>query len=524
MGCALIGHSYHAVTGSSAFFKDILTQHTELAEYLDDSWRGGKPVDPREVAAGSYERIFVWQLTDIALALASLVPERVVFIPMWDSCSSLKQEFWVGLGQTRILSFCWSLHQRLREWNLDSYHTQYFPDPDKFQTVTDFSSLRGYLWQRRKQIGWREVRKLTGDYRWEKFWLHMGLDPTYGECEPPSISETQRFNIEMTHFFPTPEAAQETLCAANVFFASRLEEGIGMSFLEALARGQCVLAPDTPTMSEYITNGVNGILYDPDTLPEQSLSCAGTMGSNARSYIEAGHADWCFDKTERLPSLLFGRRSGLAVPRTRGQAEWRRPALARDRQRRAETEPNHTSDFEQLKVTVAIVTYNASESFEETFRSIEEQTYQNIEIVVVDGGSSDNTLDLIRERDDRIYKWVSEKDRGPYDAMNKAAQIGTGDLIIYMNAGDRFYSRASLSRAMSSVPAGVDFIIGHHLYLAVGGVEEYHKAADFDVSWQALKAGDFSFRWLSGIPCHQATLTRRSLLIELQGGTISTAR
>ena len=519
MGFAYVGHSYHAVTGSTAFFKDILTQHTELDEYLDDGWRGGKSVDPREIAAGGYERIFVFQIADIAVALANLMPERVVFVPMWDGCSSLKQEFWAGLGQIRVLSFSWALHRRLREWNLDSFHTQYFPDPDKFLKVSDFSGLRGYLWQRRKEIGWREVRKLSGDHRWGKFWLHIGMDPTYGECEPPSISEMQRFNIEITHFSPTPDAARANLCAANVFFASRMEEGVGMSFLEALARGQCVLAPDAPTMSEYITNGVNGILYDPNRFSEQSLSCAETMGSNARSYIEAGHEDWCFDKSERLPTLLFGHQSGLSVPRTRGQAEWRRPGLKREKhtQSKIKSDHNNTSVSKQLRVTVAIVTYNVGESFEETFRSIEEQTYPNVEIVVVDGGSNDNTLDLIRERNDRIYQWVSEKDQGPYDAMNKAAQIGTGDFIIYMNAGDKFYSRASLSRAMSSAPAGVDFIIGHHLYLTVRGVEEYHKASKFDESWRALKAGDFSFRWLSGIPCHQATLTRRALLIETGG-------
>ena len=519
MACAFIGHNYHAVTGSSAFFTDILKQHTELAEYLDDGWRGGSPVDPLVIAAGDYERIFVWQMADIALALASLVPERVVFIPMWDACSSLKQEFWAELGQIRVLSFCWALHQRLREWNLDSFHTQYFPDPDKFLKVNDFSGLRGYLWQRRKEIGWREVRKLSGDHRWKKFWLHIGMDPTYGECEQPSISEMQRFNIEITHFSPTPDAARANLSAANVFFASRLEEGIGMSFLEALARGQCVLAPDAPTMSEYITNGVNGILYDPSRLPEQSLSSAETIGLNARNYMEAGHEDWCFDKSERLPALLFGHQSGLSVPRTRGQAEWRRPALKGEKYKQSVIKSDHdnTSIAKQPRVTVAIVTFNAGEIFEETFRSIEEQTYPNIEIIVVDGGSNDNTLDLIRERNDRICQWVSEKDQGPYDAMNRAAQIGTGDFIIYMNAGDIFYSRASLSRAMSSAPVGVDFIIGHHLYLTAKGVEEYHKAANFDEFWQALKAGDFSFRWLSAIPCHQATLSRRTLLIETGG-------
>ena len=519
MACAFVRRSDNLVKGSSSFFADILRQHTELVEFLDDGCSGERHVALQEIEAAGFEQIFVWHMADVAAALARLVPERVVFIPMWDACSHLQQEFWGGLGRIRILSFCWALHQRLREWGQDSFHAQYFPDPAKFQQVTDFSALRGYLAQRTQQIGWREARMLSGGHRWEKFWLDIGMDPAYGECEPPSTSDIHAFNIEIARFAGGSEATAADLRAANVHFASRLEEGGGASFLEAMARGQCVLAPDVPTMSEYITNGVSGILYDPKKLTQQPLCRAREMGGNARYYVETGYEDWCFDRSERLPTLLFERHANLSLLRTRGQAEWARPALKSVKRTRAEDRPTEAdgSDSTLPKVTVAIVTYNAGDSFAETFRSIEEQTYQNIEIVVVDGASSDNTPRLIRERQEHIHRWISKKDNGPYDAMNKAAQIGTGKFIIYMNAGDRFYNRTALSRAMSSAPAGTDFIFGHHIYLAVSGSEEYHKALNFEETWQALKAGDFSLRWLSGIPCHQATLTRRSLLIEAGG-------
>ena len=165
-------------------------------------------------------------------------------------------------------------------------------------------------------------------------------------------------------------------------------------------------------------------------------------------------------------------------------------------------------------VTIAIVVRNAVEAFTDTFRSIEQQTYPNIEIIVIDGGSTDGTLELIREREDRIARWISEPDKGPYDGMNKAARLANGRWILFMNAGDFFYTPEAVEIALNGAPEKADFIIGHHIYRSIEGVDELHKASDFEDTWGTLTAGQLSFRWLSGVPCHQATFTRTSMLRE----------
>ena len=86
------------------------------------------------------------------------------------------------------------------------------------------------------------------------------------------------------------------------------------------------------------------------------------------------------------------------------------------------------------------VVFNGEEYLEKTIRSVTEQTYLNKEYIVIDGGSSDGTLDIIRKYEQHIDRWVSEWDKGIYDAMNKGIDFANGEWIIFMNAGDVFYS------------------------------------------------------------------------------------
>ena len=95
-------------------------------------------------------------------------------------------------------------------------------------------------------------------------------------------------------------------------------------------------------------------------------------------------------------------------------------------------------DKTQLKISVVTVCYNAVDCIEETMLSVLDQTYPNIEYIVIDGGSSDGTADVIRKYADRLAYWVSEPDKGIYDAMNKGIVAATGDYINFMNAGDRY--------------------------------------------------------------------------------------
>jgi glycosyltransferase involved in cell wall biosynthesis len=95
-------------------------------------------------------------------------------------------------------------------------------------------------------------------------------------------------------------------------------------------------------------------------------------------------------------------------------------------------------------VTVITVTFNAQATLEATIRSVIEQTYDNIEYIVVDGGSHDDTIAIIKRYEFAIDLWISESDKGLYDAMNKGIRQAGGDWLNFLNAGDTFNSASTI--------------------------------------------------------------------------------
>ena len=98
-----------------------------------------------------------------------------------------------------------------------------------------------------------------------------------------------------------------------------------------------------------------------------------------------------------------------------------------------------------MKISVVTICYNSKLFIEKTILSVINQSYEDLEYIVVDGGSTDGTLDVIHKYSNRITKWISEKDEGIYNAVNKALDIITGDWVIFMNSGDCFYRYDVLS-------------------------------------------------------------------------------
>jgi glycosyltransferase involved in cell wall biosynthesis len=91
-----------------------------------------------------------------------------------------------------------------------------------------------------------------------------------------------------------------------------------------------------------------------------------------------------------------------------------------------------------MKVSIITVVYNGEKYLEQTIQSVIKQTYINIEYIIIDGGSTDGTVDIIKKYEDKISYWISEKDNGIYDAMNKGLAVATGDIIGLLNSDD-FY-------------------------------------------------------------------------------------
>lgn len=111
-------------------------------------------------------------------------------------------------------------------------------------------------------------------------------------------------------------------------------------------------------------------------------------------------------------------------------------------------------------VTIITVCRNHAQELERTIRSVESQTWQEKEYLVIDGASTDDTPHVIKAHEASITRWVSEPDQGIYDAMNKGVRMAQGEWVIFMNAGDIFASDDTLQRVFGS-PQDADVIYGN---------------------------------------------------------------
>jgi glycosyltransferase involved in cell wall biosynthesis len=111
-------------------------------------------------------------------------------------------------------------------------------------------------------------------------------------------------------------------------------------------------------------------------------------------------------------------------------------------------------------VTIITVVYNSQFLIEKTVESVLKQTYKNVELIVIDGGSTDRTLDIIKTYNSEITYWVSEPDKGIYDAMNKGIICSTGNWLNFMNSGDTFASNHVVYDLFKNNEDGLDMIYG----------------------------------------------------------------
>lgn len=112
-----------------------------------------------------------------------------------------------------------------------------------------------------------------------------------------------------------------------------------------------------------------------------------------------------------------------------------------------------------MKYSIITINYNNKDGLEMTIKSVLGQTYKDFEYVIIDGGSTDGSLEVIKKYASRIDYWVSEPDKGIYNAMNKGIKKASGDYLNFMNSGDAYHSPSSLE-AIAGLHSDADIIIG----------------------------------------------------------------
>lgn len=511
MKIQFIGHSYHKNTNSSRFFIEILESLGSIDFVWDEEWiNPSKKIELNNL--DNYDLTIIWQLPHIARKVPEHKKKTTVYVPMYDAVSKIGGKFWRRLRGMRIICFSHTNYIECQNNKLEAFYIQYYPEALNSPSCQKRNSL--FFWQRQNKPNWRTLNEYVPLAQFDSVHLHTAVDPGNGPLVMPLDCEIEKFNIKTTEWFDGHSDYIKSLERCNTFIAPRNEEGIGMSFLEAMQRGITTIGNDAPTMNEYIVHGMNGYLTPTPNGKPIVLNNSGDIYTRTIESIKAGRARYKIQVNDLIQYLKSD-----AKPKYKKVIS---PLLERVKRTTASKIdfstlpplPRATPQAGTPKVTIITVVRNDAQGLIKTIKSIAEQTYTDFDYLIWDGGSTDATRKIISAIPNSFATCITRSDKGPYDAMNQCTKIAKGTYVLFMNAGDTFFSSRSLEFAMSGAPNNADIIYGHHIYVPHNAQPRVHKAAWLPLTVEELKFGELSYKWLSGIPCHQSTITRKSLLIE----------
>lgn len=164
-----------------------------------------------------------------------------------------------------------------------------------------------------------------------------------------------------------------------------------------------------------------------------------------------------------------------------------------------------------MKVSIITVTHNSARFLQDCIDSVISQTYTDIEHVVVDGASSDGTVDIIKKNNKHIAKWISEEDNGMYDAINKGMQMASGDVIGILNSDDMLASAGVIEQIVNYFNEHtVDSVYGDLVYIDQRNTKKIIRY------WKGLSYNRFRFNY-GWMPAHPTFYVRKELLSDLGG-------
>jgi Glycosyl transferases group 1 len=295
---AYVDHSFHRETRSNDFLPTILRKYGHTVDHFwDFSWNMGEPVLWKKVEG--YDVIIMFQvLLPVGSQNYRQMHPNVIFIPMldqfgfWQGPLSNFSKFWELFQGSKVINFSYTLHGLVNALGIQSHRVRFY-QPTSTVDCSTKTGLHGFFWIRREdQISWNTIYKLISKTHFDSFHLHLASDPGTLKPNLPSKLDFEKYNITTSEWFKNKADLELVLDRVNVYFVPRMEEGIGQSFLEALSRGQCVVAPNNGTMNEYIIHGVNGLLYNAKNPQALDFSNVTHLGRQGRLSVEMGRMIW----------------------------------------------------------------------------------------------------------------------------------------------------------------------------------------------------------------------------------------
>ena len=501
MRIACLDHPYHRTTGSSSFLHDLLRRLGTVDRYFPRTGAGDLPPESPPFDPGAYDIVVIYQVHEAF----RLVPEEhpnVVFVPMYDSHVLDGCFYWSrAFERGKVLCFSAALYEQVAQRTARAAWFQYFPDPEAFPAVEDYRSPRGFFWMRRASFGPGLIARVAAGVEFEEFHVHLAPDPGEGLPAAEALGVRTR-KLRTSEWFAGRDEYIECVRRANVYFAPRLVEGIGLGFLEAMAMGLCVVAPDTPTHNEYISPGVNGALYDPRRPEAVDLSRFSDLGRRARESVVRGRRRWEASLDDLFEFILTP--TAEFRPSRFTAAGWleRPPRLSRP----AAKAPERPS------VAVAVCGCEPAGACSATLESALRQDYPRVECLLVAGKGSRPPADLLDSGAVRLVRTGSPEPVTAAAAVEAALRTSSAAWFLLLEPGEILISPDALRRLLAGVPAEAAAVYGHHVERSLSGSEQYFRTWGLALLAERLRGGEADLRWLAAVPLGSAAAWSRTFL------------
>ena len=246
-----IGHSYHNKTQSTGFLLDLLNLKYKVTLFdlgFDPCTTPDSEATYAEVNGRHFDVVACFQHLPTRKILNKCITfNHGVFFPMYDGAPSRSSSVWQDYSDFQIISFSRTLHNELLQLGLSSHYIQYFPKPVAIGAWGDEKAV--FFWNRVSSINLNTVETLLKQFPLDHLHIHRAPDPGH---ETSRAGDRFASMTTYSDWCPTRADMQRTIMESALYIAPRPYEGIGMSFLEAMAMGRCVIANNQPTMNEYI--------------------------------------------------------------------------------------------------------------------------------------------------------------------------------------------------------------------------------------------------------------------------------
>lgn len=303
-----IGHPYHLRSKSVDFLKARLEREFDI-DYVESELDCTFPTAKvASIPRTHYDVCVCLQVMPSMVEIRKRVSfGKGIFFPMADyyyGITGPDSPIWGEYADFRIILFSRKVYDELKSRGFDVEYIQYFPKPID---VKDEGDARGvWFWQRITHLNVYTILSVMRNFPISRLHIHKAVDPGEQFILLPTAYQ-KGFGVSYSTWYDTRAQMQEDMDRYAIYFAPRAIEGIGLSYLEAMAHGRCVIAHDDTCANEYIEHGKTGFLYDFHKADETALNITPEdvrrVQKNVRKYIRKGYEQW--SKTlEALPRLF----------------------------------------------------------------------------------------------------------------------------------------------------------------------------------------------------------------------------